>query len=136
MTFNIEKNTRSLVSVLGIFLALFVVSCEDDDHAHAEEHIRRHDARQHPSAVRQHDPSRVCASRAHRRHDGGRATARGHCPGKRCIGVPACSACRQSGTAARQCGQVAPQLPPAHVRGLARAGRRGRRHRSQSRRAF
>jgi len=39
MTFNIEKNTRSLVSVLGIFLALFVVSCEDDDHAHEEEHI-------------------------------------------------------------------------------------------------
>ena len=39
MTFNIEKNTRSLVSVLGIFLALFVVSCEDDDHDHAEEHI-------------------------------------------------------------------------------------------------
>ena len=39
MTFNIEKNTRSLVSVLGIFLALFVVSCEDDDHAHDEEHI-------------------------------------------------------------------------------------------------
>ena len=38
MTFNIEKNTRSLVSVLGIFLALFVVSCEDDDHAHEEEH--------------------------------------------------------------------------------------------------
>ena len=39
MTFNIEKNTRSIVSVLGIFLALFVVSCEDDDHAHEEEHI-------------------------------------------------------------------------------------------------
>ena len=39
MTFNIEKNMRSLVSVLGIFLALFIVSCEDDDHAHEEEHI-------------------------------------------------------------------------------------------------
>ena len=39
MTFNIEKSMRSLVSVLGIFLALFIVSCEDDDHAHEEEHI-------------------------------------------------------------------------------------------------
>lgn len=39
MTFNIEKSTRSLVSVLGIFLALFMVSCEDDDHAHEEEHV-------------------------------------------------------------------------------------------------
>jgi hypothetical protein len=37
MTFNIEKSTRSLVSVLGMFLALFMVSCEDD--AHEEEHI-------------------------------------------------------------------------------------------------
>jgi len=39
MTFNIEKSMRSLVSVLGIFLALFMVSCEDDDHAHEEEHV-------------------------------------------------------------------------------------------------
>ena len=39
MTFNIEKSMRSLVSFLGIFLALFIVSCEDDDHAHEEEHI-------------------------------------------------------------------------------------------------
>ena len=39
MTFNIEKSMRSLVSVLGIFLALFIVSCEDDDHAHEEEHV-------------------------------------------------------------------------------------------------
>jgi len=39
MTFNIEKNMRSLVSVLGIFLALFIVSCEDDDHKHDEEHV-------------------------------------------------------------------------------------------------
>ena len=29
----------SLLSVLGIFLALFIVSCEDDDHAHEEEHV-------------------------------------------------------------------------------------------------
>ena len=39
MTFNIEKSMRSVVSVLGIFLALFMVSCEDDDHAHEEEHV-------------------------------------------------------------------------------------------------
>ena len=32
MTFNIEKSLRSLVSVFGIFLALFIVSCEDDEH--------------------------------------------------------------------------------------------------------
>ena len=38
MTIDFEKNSRSLVSVLGIFLALFIVSCEDDDHAHEEEH--------------------------------------------------------------------------------------------------
>ena len=36
MTLNIEKSMRSLVSVLGIFLALLMVSCEDD--AHDEEH--------------------------------------------------------------------------------------------------
>ena len=38
MTIDFEKSSRSLVSVLGIFLALFIVSCEDDDHAHEEEH--------------------------------------------------------------------------------------------------
>ena len=38
MTIDFKKSSRSLVSVLGIFLALFIVSCEDDDHAHEEEH--------------------------------------------------------------------------------------------------
>ena len=38
MTIDFEKSSRSLVSVLGIFLALFIVSCEDDDHAHEEQH--------------------------------------------------------------------------------------------------
>ena len=39
MTIDFEKSMRSLVSVLGIFLALFIVSCEDDDHDHDEEHV-------------------------------------------------------------------------------------------------
>ena len=38
MTIDFEKSSRSLVSIFGIFLALFIVSCEDDDHAHEEEH--------------------------------------------------------------------------------------------------
>jgi len=37
MTIYFEKSTRSLLSVFGLFLALFIVSCEDD-HDHDEEH--------------------------------------------------------------------------------------------------
>ena len=37
MTFSFEKSTRSLLSIFGLFLALFIVSCEDD-HDHDEEH--------------------------------------------------------------------------------------------------
>jgi|TARA_B100000315_G_scaffold38499_1_gene33279 hypothetical protein len=37
MTIDFEKSTRSLLSVFGLFLALFIVSCEDD-HDHDEEH--------------------------------------------------------------------------------------------------
>ena len=37
MTIYFEKSTRSLLSIFGLFLALFIVSCEDD-HAHDEEH--------------------------------------------------------------------------------------------------
>ena len=37
MTINFEKSTRSLLSIFGLFLALFIVSCEDD-HDHDEEH--------------------------------------------------------------------------------------------------
>jgi len=35
MTIYFEKSTRSLLSVFGLFLALFIVSCEDD-HDHDE----------------------------------------------------------------------------------------------------
>ena len=37
MTIDFEKSTRSLLSIFGLFLALFIVSCEDD-HDHDEEH--------------------------------------------------------------------------------------------------
>ena len=37
MIFDFEKSTRSLLSIFGLFLALFIVSCEDD-HDHDEEH--------------------------------------------------------------------------------------------------
>ena len=37
MTIYFEKSTRSLLSIFGLFLALFIVSCEDD-HDHDEEH--------------------------------------------------------------------------------------------------
>jgi hypothetical protein len=37
MTIYFEKSTRSLLSIFGLFLALFIVSCEDD-HDHNEEH--------------------------------------------------------------------------------------------------
>ena len=37
MTIDFEKSTRSLLSIFGLFLALFIVSCEDD-HDHNEEH--------------------------------------------------------------------------------------------------
>ena len=37
MTICFEKSTRSLLSIFGLFLALFIVSCEDD-HDHDEEH--------------------------------------------------------------------------------------------------
>ena len=37
MTIYFEKSTRSLLSVFGLFFALFIVSCEDD-HDHDEEH--------------------------------------------------------------------------------------------------
>ena len=37
MTIDFEKRTRSLLSIFGLFLALFIVSCEDD-HDHDEEH--------------------------------------------------------------------------------------------------
>ena len=37
MTIDFVKSTRSLLSIFGLFLALFIVSCEDD-HDHDEEH--------------------------------------------------------------------------------------------------
>ena len=37
MTIYFEKSTRSLLSIFGLFLALSIVSCEDD-HDHNEEH--------------------------------------------------------------------------------------------------
>lgn len=37
MTIYFEKSARSLLSIFGLFLALFIVSCEDD-HDHNEEH--------------------------------------------------------------------------------------------------
>ena len=37
MTIDFEKSTRSLLSIFGLFLALFIVSCEDDPD-HDEEH--------------------------------------------------------------------------------------------------
>ena len=37
MTIYFKKSTRSLLSIFGLFLALFIVSCEDD-HDHNEEH--------------------------------------------------------------------------------------------------
>jgi len=37
MTIDFEKSTRSLLSIFGLLLALFIVSCEDD-HDHDEEH--------------------------------------------------------------------------------------------------
>ena len=37
MTIDFEKSTRSLLSIFGLFLALFIMSCEDD-HDHDEEH--------------------------------------------------------------------------------------------------
>jgi len=37
MTIYFKKSARSLLSIFGLFLALFIVSCEDD-HDHNEEH--------------------------------------------------------------------------------------------------